>query len=150
MEARNVTGPLAGATLVAWALSSCALVAFANVSGCGASADDASAPTGSDEAAQAEAELVDLPFALKRFCGAEGIDIEMWRGLVAPAGTPDDVIMVLQDAAEKAVASEEFLEAAKTLGFEPDFRDHAAFGALIARDDATIAALMDGLGLKTQ
>ncbi|MEZ4328515.1 MAG: glutaredoxin family protein [Polyangiales bacterium] len=64
MEARNVTGPLAGATLVAWALSSCALVAFANVSGCGASADDASAPTGSDEAAQAEAELVDLPFAL--------------------------------------------------------------------------------------
>lgn len=82
--------------------------------------------------------------------GAEGIDIEMWRGLAAPAGTPDDVIMVLQDAAEKAVASAEFQEASETLGFVPDFEDHAAFGELIARDDAIIGKLMADLGLKAQ
>lgn len=98
--------------------------------------------------AERVASMPDIPTCAES--GAEGIDIVMWRGLVAPAGTPDDVIMVLQDAAEKAVASEEFREAGKTLGFEPDFEDHAAFGELIARDDATIAALMDGLGLKTQ
>lgn len=82
--------------------------------------------------------------------GAESIDIEMWRGLAAPAGTPEDVVMTLQNAAEKAVASAEFQNASKTLGFEPDFQDHAAFGALIARGDEAIAKLMTEIGLKPQ
>lgn len=92
--------------------------------------------------------LPDIPTCAES--GAEGIDIEMWRGLAAPAGTPEEAILALQDAAEKAVASPEFIEASKTLGFEPDFKDHVAFGELIARDDATIAKLMADIGLKKQ
>lgn len=92
--------------------------------------------------------LPDIPTCAES--GAEGIDIEMWRGLAAPAGTPDDVIKVLEDAAKEAVASAEFQEAGETLGFVPDFADHAAFGELIARDDAKIAELMAELGLKSQ
>lgn len=92
--------------------------------------------------------LPDVPTCAES--GAEGIDIVMWRGLAAPAGTPEDVLLALQDAAKKAVESEEFQSAAATIGFEPDFQDHTAFGELIARDDASIAALMDTLGLKSQ
>lgn len=82
--------------------------------------------------------------------GAPGMDIVMWRGLAAPAGTPVEVIEQLQGAAQRAAESDEFRKAAETIGFEVDFADHAAFGALIARDDAMIADLMADLGLKQQ
>jgi tripartite-type tricarboxylate transporter receptor subunit TctC len=98
--------------------------------------------------AERVASMPDIPTCAES--GAEGVDIEMWRGLAAPAGTPEDVVMVLQDAAEKAVASEEFQKASQTLGFEPAFSDHAAFGELIARDDDTLAKLMADIGLKAQ
>lgn len=80
--------------------------------------------------------------------GAAGVDITMWRGLAAPAGTPDAVIAVLEEAARKATESETFLEASKNVGFEPAFADHAAFGDVIAADDKSISALMTELGLK--
>jgi tripartite-type tricarboxylate transporter receptor subunit TctC len=72
----------------------------------------------------------------------------MWRGLAAPAGTPDDVIAVIEEAAKKATESEEFIKASKTIGFEPAFADHAAFGEEIAADDKRLAELMTKLGLK--
>lgn len=82
--------------------------------------------------------------------GAPGMDIVMWRGLVAPAGTPVEVIEKLQGAAQRAAETEEFRKAAETIGFEIDFADHAAFGELMARDDAMIADLMISLGMKAQ
>ena len=82
--------------------------------------------------------------------GAKGVNITMWRGLAAPADTPDEVIAVLEEAAKKASESEQFVEASKTVGFERDFADHTAFGAEIASDDEKISALMEKLGLKQQ
>lgn len=82
--------------------------------------------------------------------GAGDMDIVMWRGLAAPAGTPEDVVMKLEAAAKAATETEEFKSAAETVGFEIDFADHAAFGDVIASDDAKISELMDGLGLKKQ
>ncbi len=93
-------------------------------------------------------QLPDVPTCAES--GAEGIDIVMWRGLAAPAGTPEDVVMKLQDTAKAAAESDEFQKAAKTIGFEVDFLDHAAFADLIARDDEKISALMGELGLKQQ
>jgi tripartite-type tricarboxylate transporter receptor subunit TctC len=93
-------------------------------------------------------QLPDVPTCAES--GADGIDIVMWRGLAAPAGTPDDVVMKLQETAKAAAESEEFQKAAQTIGFEVDFLDHSAFGDLIARDDEKIAALMGELGLKQQ
>ncbi len=80
--------------------------------------------------------------------GAKDLDITMWRGLAAPAGTPDETIAVLEEAAKKAVASDAFVKASKTIGFEASFADHAAFGKQIASDDAKIETLMTKLGLK--
>lgn len=93
-------------------------------------------------------QLPDIPTCAES--GADGMDIAMWRGLAAPAGTPPEVIAALEEAARAASESDEFKEAAKTIGFEIDFADHAAFGELIARDDATIAAMMESIGMKAQ
>jgi tripartite-type tricarboxylate transporter receptor subunit TctC len=80
--------------------------------------------------------------------GASGLDVTMWRGLAAPEGTPQDVVAKLQEAAQKAVASEEFKKAATNLGFTPAYLPAKQFGQVISKDDAEISELMDALNLK--
>lgn len=88
--------------------------------------------------------LPDVPTAKEQ--GVD-INISMWRGLAAPAGTPDDAIGKLQAAAEAAVASDAFQDAAKNIGFSPAYLSAADFGALIESDDAFYGALLNNLGL---
>ena len=76
------------------------------------------------------------------------VDLVMWRGLAVPKGTPTDAVTRLEAAARRVVASPRFKEVSTKLGFEPAFLPASEFGALIARDDASIAALMAQLGLK--
>lgn len=80
--------------------------------------------------------------------GAAGLDVIMWRGLAAPAGTPPEAVEKLEQAAKAAVETPEFQEAAKNLGFSPAFMPAEQFGELIASDDKKIAELMTDLGLK--
>ena len=75
------------------------------------------------------------------------VDMVMWRGLAAPRGTPKDVIATLENAARKVVASLRFKDLSARLGFEPAFLPAGEFGALVAKDDASIARLMGQLGL---
>jgi tripartite-type tricarboxylate transporter receptor subunit TctC len=91
-------------------------------------------------------QLKDTPSCAE--AGAAGLDITMWRGLAAPAGTPADVVAKLQDAAKSAVESDEFKSAADKIGFEAAFMPAEDFGKLIATDDAAIGELMGKLGLK--
>ncbi len=88
--------------------------------------------------------LPDVPTAMEQ--GVE-VNISMWRGLAAPGGTPDDVVARLQDAAQAAVASSQFQEAAGNIGFSPAFLDADDFGALIENDDAFYGQLLGELGL---
>jgi len=88
--------------------------------------------------------LPDVPTAQEQ--GVD-INISMWRGLAAPAGTPDDAVAKLQAAAETAVASDAFQEASKNIGFSPAFMNAADFGALIESDDAFYGTLLQQLGL---
>jgi tripartite-type tricarboxylate transporter receptor subunit TctC len=80
--------------------------------------------------------------------GATGLDLAMWRGLAAPAGTPPAVIAKLQQAAKDAVASPEFQSAVKNVGFTPAFLPGNDFGKVIAEDDKEIGALMQQIGLE--
>ncbi len=80
--------------------------------------------------------------------GAGDLDITMWRGLAAPAGTPADVVAKLQAAAKAAIESGEFKSAADKIGFEAAYLPADEFGKLIASDDAVIGDLMGKLGLK--
>jgi len=88
--------------------------------------------------------LPDVPTAQEQ--GVD-INISMWRGLAAPAGTPDDAVAALQAAAEAAVASDTFQEAAGNIGFSAAYMNAADFGALIESDDAFYGALLTDLGL---
>lgn len=87
----------------------------------------------------------DVPTAKEQ--GAD-IDITMWRGLAAPKGTPDDVVMKLEAAAKAAVDSDEFKAASEKIGFTRAFAGHSEFGKQIAADDKSISMLMGDLGLK--
>ncbi len=89
--------------------------------------------------------LPDVPTAQE-----QGVDVDlvMWRGIAAPKGTPPAAIAKLEAAIKETVESEEFVAASKKLGFKQAYLDHAAFGKLIAEDDARIAKLMSELGLK--
>lgn len=88
--------------------------------------------------------LPDVPTAQEQ--GVD-INISMWRGLAAPAGTPDEAVAKLQAAAEAAVASAKFNEAANNIGFSPAYLSATDFGALIEKDDAFYGALLKELGL---
>lgn len=88
--------------------------------------------------------LPDVPTAMEQ--GLD-VDISMWRGLAAPAGTPDDVVAKLAEAAEKAVARDEFQKAAGNIGFSPAFQGPEEFGKLIAKDDQFYGDLLKKLGM---
>lgn len=75
------------------------------------------------------------------------VNISMWRGLAAPAGTPASAVAKLQAAAEAAVASDQFQNAAGNIGFSPAFLNAQDFGALIEKDDAFYGDLLNQLGM---
>lgn len=81
--------------------------------------------------------------------GEQGVDVDitMWRGLAAPAGTQKEVVAKLEAAAKAAVNSAEFNGASGKIGFTPAFMGAEDFGKLIARDDKFYADLLAKLGL---
>ncbi len=79
----------------------------------------------------------------------QGVDINitMWRGLAAPAGTPSDVISKLDKAAKAAISTEAFQNAAGKIGFSTAYLGASDFGKLIAKDDKFYGDLLKELGL---
>ncbi len=92
-----------------------------------------------------DAALGDVPTARE-----QGVDValEAWRGIAVPHGTPPAVIAQLEGTIRATVAAPEFRQAAERLGVRPAFMPAAEFAALIAREDAAIARLMQAIGLK--
>jgi len=80
----------------------------------------------------------------------QGLDIslEAWRGIAVPRGTPRAVISQLESAIRSTVGSVEFVKGSENLGVRPAFMPADEFGALIAKEDAELARLMQGIGLK--
>ena len=73
---------------------------------------------------------------------------DMWRGIAVPKGTPRPVIAKLEDAIRQTVASAEFKQAGKEIGFTPAFLPAKEFGELMESDDRKLAEGMKELGLK--
>jgi tripartite-type tricarboxylate transporter receptor subunit TctC len=67
----------------------------------------------------------------------QGIDfiMGMWRGLVAPKGTPPDVIKKLQDAFKQGMDDPVFQKNAKDMAVNLRYLGPEAFGPLMAHDD---------------
>jgi tripartite-type tricarboxylate transporter receptor subunit TctC len=89
--------------------------------------------------------LPDVPTAKE-----QGFDValEAWRGIAAPRLTPKPIIARLEAAIRKTMDSHDFAKASESLGVTPAFLPADEFGALIAREDATLARLMQLIDLK--
>ena len=80
----------------------------------------------------------------------QGIDINMeaWRGIAAPRGTPRNAMTMLEGAIGLTVSSDDFRKSSESLGVRPAFLPAAEFSELIAKEDASLSRLMQAIGLK--
>jgi tripartite-type tricarboxylate transporter receptor subunit TctC len=80
----------------------------------------------------------------------QGFDValEAWRGIAVPTGTPKPVVAALEAAIRKTAESADFAQASERLGVRPAFMPAGEFGALIAKEDAELARIMQLIGLK--
>ena len=76
------------------------------------------------------------------------VTLEAWRGIAVPRGTPPAIIAQLETAIRATAESPEFSKASEKLFVRPAFMPAAAFGELIAREDAEMARIMQQIGLK--
>jgi tripartite-type tricarboxylate transporter receptor subunit TctC len=91
--------------------------------------------------------LPDVPTALEQ---GVNVSVEAWRGVAAPRGTPAPVVAALDAAIRKTAEAPEFARACEELGIRPAYMAAAAFGPLIAKEDAELSTLMQQIGLKKQ
>jgi tripartite-type tricarboxylate transporter receptor subunit TctC len=75
----------------------------------------------------------------------QGFDLTFgaWGGVYGPAGIPEDVVAVLQDAVETAAQSEAFSNAVSPAGILPVFRSGAEFEEFIASEAARYAEVLN-------
>jgi tripartite-type tricarboxylate transporter receptor subunit TctC len=66
------------------------------------------------------------------------MDIVMYRGIIVPKDTPDDVVKVLESAFRKAAENEKFVEMIESHGATVDIKGSAEFAELMAKRDAQI------------
>lgn len=79
--------------------------------------------------------LPDVPtVAESGIAGTKGFEADQWYGLVAPAGTPADVVAVLNQHVNKALTSEEVRARLASEGAEATPATPQAFGELIAQE----------------
>lgn len=73
----------------------------------------------------------------------EGFESVMWRGFVAPAGTPDDVAKTLADAVGKVCENEEFLQKAEEAGVSISFKGAEEFKTYYEENHANVRAMIE-------
>ncbi len=76
------------------------------------------------------------------------IEIELFRGVSVPKGTPADIIKKLAAAFEKGSADKSFMEYSKKNGFNVSFMGKAAFDKYVTPMNDMIAKIMEEAGLK--
>jgi len=82
--------------------------------------------------------------------GLKGYDTSTWGGLLAPAGTPKEVIARLNAEVEKALAAPDVREKLAVAGIEPGGGTPAAFGAFIQSEMARWAKVAKDAGIQPE
>jgi tripartite-type tricarboxylate transporter receptor subunit TctC len=90
--------------------------------------------------------LPDVPTVIES--GLPGFEYESWNGIVAPAGTPKDIVARLSNEVAKAVASPDVRERLIALGYEPRAAKTDDFAALIAADMSRFGRVVKEVGMK--
>ena len=78
--------------------------------------------------------------------GLKGYDVSNWLGVLAPAGTPKDVITTLHAALGRAMATPALQQQLVALGIEPTFGTPEAFTALMHSELPKWAAIVKRSG----
>jgi tripartite-type tricarboxylate transporter receptor subunit TctC len=92
--------------------------------------------------------LADVPTFAE--AGLPGYTFVSWFGLVAPKGTPKDVVAYLRDEVRKALAQADVRSRMADLGTEPGGMESEAFGRLILDDTRRLAQIAKEIGLKPE
>ena len=82
--------------------------------------------------------------------GFAGIALDVWFGLVAPAGTPDAVIDKLNAAFVRAVRDPDVVKQMTAQGAEPVATTPAEFAAFIASETERFGKVVRAVGAKAE
>lgn len=80
--------------------------------------------------------------------GLPGYEVSIWFGLLAPSGTPNDVIKRLNAEVLKALATKEVQNSLSAQGFEPSASSPEQFSALIVHETAKWSRAIKASGAK--
>jgi tripartite-type tricarboxylate transporter receptor subunit TctC len=82
--------------------------------------------------------------------GTKGFEADQWYGIVAPAGTPPDIVRSLNEQVNKALALPEVASRMAGEGAEPTPTTPQAFGSLIAAEIKRWAPVIKAGGIKPE
>ncbi len=82
--------------------------------------------------------------------GLTGYEVSNWLGLLAPAGTPKEVVVRLHAAATRAMADPAMVRQLAALGIEPAISTPAEFTALISSEIARWARIVKSSGARIE
>jgi len=77
----------------------------------------------------------------------KGWSMGSWRGLVAPKGTPQDILTKLQKAVGKVVADPTYLKFMESRGYATQWNAGEEFVAFMKKSDADVGATLRAVGL---
>lgn len=92
--------------------------------------------------------LPDVPTMVES--GVTGVTGSSWIGVVAPAGTPNDIVTRLHDAIAAGARSPEMADKLQKLGAEARTMSPQEFGAFIGAEYERIGAIMRQASVKSQ
>jgi tripartite-type tricarboxylate transporter receptor subunit TctC len=82
--------------------------------------------------------------------GLPGYDRSSWQGMLAPAGTPVEIIAKLNAAIQQVVGGPELREAFRKEGLEPHTTSPQVFAVRLREETARNAQLLKQIGLKAE
>jgi tripartite-type tricarboxylate transporter receptor subunit TctC len=97
---------------------------------------------------QRNALLPDVPTA--RELGWSGLTLEFWAGMLAPAGTPPEIVATLNAAINETLRSTEMKESMAKLGFDAKIGSPQDFANFIREEVPRWTALVKSTGVKLQ
>ncbi|HRV23898.1 MAG TPA: tripartite tricarboxylate transporter substrate-binding protein, partial [Sphaerochaeta sp.] len=62
--------------------------------------------------------------------------LEQWRGVIAPTGTPPEILKKLENIFKQCVADPAYIAKMKELGATPVFKSGAEYSKIVEADDA--------------
>ncbi|MFT3811799.1 MAG: tripartite tricarboxylate transporter substrate binding protein [Acidovorax sp.] len=92
--------------------------------------------------------LPDVPTVAES--GFQGFDVSTWYGVLAPAGTPANVVQTVNTAVNQLLARPDVQAAIKDQGAEPEAMSPAQFAALLKNDYAKWKGIVEASGARIE